>query len=163
MSWAKKPEAPVPAQQASDTERVPEVVYQPVSSSGLEHPMDDSLVSFGQEPSYQEIPPEDDLSHLFDDEEDAAETLRVPSSFAEEPLPPTQPSSDIASGIRLASGASEEALSMKPASEVSPLETAYEMTVRGTIKTEGDRQMPPYTSSSLRPDAEKPKDGRDAA
>lgn len=149
---------------APDTEQTPEIAYQPVSSGGLEHPMDDSLISFGQEPSYQEIPSSDDLSHLFDEDEEAeAKTLRVPPSIEEEPLPPTQPSSDLVSGIRLAPQGSERAPSMEPSTDGSRPQTAYEMTVQGMIKTAGDRNLPPYVPASLDPDTEKKKDGRDAA
>jgi hypothetical protein len=117
--------------------------YQPVSSSGFEDLGADSQIEY--------VP--------VSEAEQAPDTMRDEGS-----APFTQWSEDLISGVRAKTDESSSASSdqMERVGGIGGAPVAYEMEVSGTIKTEGDRNLPPYTASSLDPDA-KEGDGREAA
>ncbi len=120
--------------------------YQPVSSSGLEN-----------------LAAEEEIEYIPVSEEEGA-----PDTMREESAPYTTLSEhmvqELVSGVREISHetASADSDQMKPVSSENGAPVAYEITVPGTIKTAGDRNLPPYTASSLDPDQEA-GDGREAA
>lgn len=123
-------------------EEIAQQEYQPVSSSGFEDLGADSQIEY--------VP--------VSEAEQAPDTMRDEGS-----APFTQWSEDLISGVRVkidepSSVQSDQMESVGGGG--APV--AYEMRVSGTIKTEGDRSLPPYTASSLDPDA-KEGDGREAA
>lgn len=132
--------------------------YQAVSSSGME----------------QVIPSSDSLERLFDDDVERvsfAETDVAPDTsrdFEEmDSEPSTLRSQEVVSGIRAKGHQGDEgAMGVEVDEILDPGQTnsMYEISVQGTIKTPGDRNLPPFAPSSIHPDGEQnQKNGRKAA
>ncbi|MCC7357770.1 hypothetical protein IT408_04715 [Candidatus Uhrbacteria bacterium] len=120
--------------------------FQPVSSSGLEDLATDEEIEY--------VPVQES------DDEAIPDTERDSTSG-----PHTQWSKDSASGVRIKmneENVSQESDRISHDDRVTESPVAFEMTVTGAIKTEGDRTMPPYVASSLEPDQEE-GDGREVA